>query len=204
MDAQLKELIDTIKSDGVQQAEKQAKEIVAAAEERGNETIRNAEARASKIVEEARTQQKQSEQAGREALVQAARDVILSVSAQLNSIFKSVVADAVGQAMDREVLRSTIVAVVDAWAGNQPGEIDVIVSEADKERLETSLRSSLADKIASGTEVRASQSVQNGFRIATKDGTSYFDFTAESIADAVSAYVSPRLATTVREAAHNA
>ena len=137
MDAQLKELIDTIKSEGVQEAEKQAKEILAAAEERGNEIIRNAEDRSSNIVEQARTQQKQSEQAGRAALVQAARDVILSVQAQLGSIFKDVVTDAVGQAMDTAPFEETplagesrVLATQPRDAGSGPGSSDGSAGES--------------------------------------------------------------------------
>jgi V/A-type H+-transporting ATPase subunit E len=36
--------------------------------------------------------------------------------------------------------------------------------------------------------------VQAGFRISTKDGSAYYDFSDEGIAEMLSAFVSPRLA----------
>jgi V/A-type H+-transporting ATPase subunit E len=46
--------------------------------------------------------------------------------------------------------------------------------------------------------------VTGGFRIATQDGGVYYDFTVDAVADALSAYVTPRLAETIREAAKGA
>ena len=73
MDTQLKELIETIKAEGVQSAEKQAEQIVAAAEEKAQEITSDARQQAAGIVEEAKADRARQEAAGTEAVKQAAQ-----------------------------------------------------------------------------------------------------------------------------------
>jgi V/A-type H+-transporting ATPase subunit E len=201
MDTQLKELIETIKAEGVQSAEKQAEQIVAAAEEKAQEITANARQQAAGIVEEAKSDRARQEAAGKEAVKQAARDLVLTVQAQLNAIFRDVVEQAVASATNEDVLEHAITSVVGAWSEGREGRIDVLLSESDLQKLESTLRTKLADQLASGTEIKASPSVKGGFRVATQDGGVYYDFTTDAIAEALSAYVTPRLADTIREAA---
>lgn len=204
MDTQLKELIDTIKAEGVQSAEKQAQQIVAAAEEKAQEIAANARKQAASIVEEAKSDRARQEAAGKEAVRQAARDLVLSVQAQLTSIFREVVEGATGEALDGAALEKAVATVVESWTTGKEQSIDVLLAEADLARIESSLRNRLATQLAAGTEIRANPAVKGGFRIATRDGGVYYDFTADAIADALAAYLTPRLAETIREAAKGA
>jgi V/A-type H+-transporting ATPase subunit E len=203
MDTQLQELIEAIKAEGVQTAEKQAEQIVASAEEKSKAIVADAEKRATEILNQAREEQKKLDQSGREALSQAARDLILGVEARLRDMFKAVTEAATGEAISSDILENTIVAVVTAWSQGRSESLDVLVSESDLGKLEQRLRNRLAEHIASGTEIRASEAIKTGFRVSSRDGGMYYDFTVETIADALSAYVGPRLTNVLREAADN-
>ncbi|MEE8440414.1 MAG: V-type ATP synthase subunit E [Spirochaetia bacterium] len=204
MDAQLQELIDVIKTEGVQTAEKQAEQIIASAEEKAGRITGEAEERAGALVEEARAEQVKLDQSGRETLKQAGRDLILSVQAKLGAMFKAVVNSAAGEAISADILENTIVTVVNAWSQGKTDSLDVIVSEADLNRLEQRLRGRLAERISAGTEIKPNNAVKTGFRVSTKDGALYYDFTVESLADALSSYVGPRLTAVLKEAAGSA
>ncbi len=204
MDSQLQELIEAIKTEGVQTAEKQAEQIVASAEERSEQIVQDARKRADEIVESARREQEKLDQAGREKLKQAARDLMISARSQLVATFKRVVEMASKEAVSADILENAIVTVVSAWSKGQSEPVDVLLNSQDLERLEQRLRSRLADYIASGAEIRPSSAVSSGFRVSTKDGSAYYDFTIESIAEALSAYVGPRLLTALKEAASDA
>lgn len=204
MDTQVKELIETIKAEGVQSAEKQAQQIVAAAEEKAQEITNNARTEAASIVEEAKSDRARQESAGKEAVRQAARDLILSVQSQLTSIFREVVERSTAETLSDSVLEQAIVTVVQSWASGSGEELDVMLSQGDLENLESTLRSRLSSELASGTEIKASPAVKGGFRIATRDGSIYYDFTTDAIAEALSSYVTPRLAQSIREAAQGA
>ncbi len=204
MDTQLKELIEAIKAEGVQGAEKQAQQIIAAAEEKAEEITSGAHTRAAQIVEEARSDRARQEAAGREAVRQAARDLVLNVQSQLTAILRAVVERAVEQSFDAGVLERAVETVVKAWAGGRDASVEVLLSREDLEKLESSLRSRLAEQLVSGTELKAAPGVKNGFRISTRDGGVYYDFTVDAIAEGLSAYVTSRLADTIREAAQDA
>jgi len=201
MDAQLQELIETIKTEGVQTAEKQADQIVASAEEKAQQIIGDAEKRARGLIEDARAEQAKLDQSGRESLKQAGRDLILGVQAKLTAMFKAVVNAAAGEAISADILENTIVTVVNAWSQGKNDSLDVILSETDLKRLEQRLRSRLAERISAGTEIKPNDAVKSGFRVSTKDGALYYDFTVESLADALSAYVGPRLTEVLKGAA---
>jgi V/A-type H+-transporting ATPase subunit E len=201
MDTQLQELIETIKAEGVQTAEKQAEQIVASAEEKARQITGDAEKRAKQMLEGTRTEQAKLDQSGRETLKQAGRDLILGVQTRLVAMFTAVVNAAVGEAISADILENAIVAVVNAWSQGRDEALDVILAEADLSRLEQRLRSRLAERISAGTDIKPNNAVKTGFRVSTKDGALYYDFTVDSIADALSAYVGPRLTAVLKDAA---
>lgn len=204
MDTQLQELIDAIKAEGVQTAEKQAEQIIAAAEEKAKNITSEAEAKKRALIEEAESARTKLEQSGRATLVQAGRDLILSVQAKLTEMFRSVVAEATGEAISADILENTITSLVAAWSQGREEPLHVLLNQQDLDRLETRLRNRLADHLASGAEIRPSDTIKSGFRVSSSDGSLYYDFTVETIAEALSAYVGPRLSGVLKDAAESA
>jgi V/A-type H+-transporting ATPase subunit E len=204
MDSQLNELIETIKRDGVQTAEKQAEQIVEAAKEAAEKITSEAEQDARGIVARAKTERDKITTAGEETLKQSARDLVLSVQGRLTEMFKTVIKDSVQTALDSDVLEKSILAVVEAWAKESDAALSVLLSETDLSRLEAVLRDRLREYLGKGVEIRSSASVKSGFRVGMKDGTVYYDFTAEAIAEALSVYAGPRLGSLLRESVRGA
>ena len=67
--------------------------------------------------------------------------------------------------------------------------------------MEASLRSALKEKIAGGLEIKGDASLSSGFRIGTKDGSAFYDFSAEEVAGLFSAYLNPRTTALMQNAA---
>jgi V/A-type H+-transporting ATPase subunit E len=61
-------------------------------------------------------------------------------------------------------------------------------------RLEAFFAEKLKSELKAGVVLKGERSVGAGFKIAAKDGSAYYDFSAESVADLLSAYLNPRLA----------
>jgi V/A-type H+-transporting ATPase subunit E len=55
----------------------------------------------------------------------------------------------------------------------------------------------------SGLDVRPVSGIAAGFRIGEKGGAAYYDFSAESIGELLSAYLNPRLAEIMKRAAQS-
>jgi V/A-type H+-transporting ATPase subunit E len=77
----------------------------------------------------------------------------------------------------------------------------VLLPPAELKKIEGALRSSLAEELRKGMELKPFPALKAGFRIGMKDGSAYFDFTAEEIANILGEYLNPRLAELVEEAA---
>jgi V/A-type H+-transporting ATPase subunit E len=204
MDAQLNEIIQTIKSEGVANAERQAAEIKKKAEEEAEQTVRDAEKRAEEIVETARAEARKLEASGKEALTQAGRDLILNLQNRITTLFDSVIRQSAGEAYSAEVVSDAIVALIKAWPEKQTTGLDVLLPENQRDALESALRGKLAEEMKAGLEIKPVRGIDSGFRIAEKDGSAYYDFTSDGIADVLSAYLNPRLQEAVKQAAEQA
>lgn len=202
MDVQLQELIDKIKKDGVASAENSAAAIIAEAEKKAAAIVAEAEAKATEIVNTGKNETARMEKASIDAIRQAGRNIILSFRDAINAELSALVTGEVSVAMSSDMVKKLVPEVVKAWAGNMEAEdISVLVPAKDAEDLTVSLRSSLKDEMAKGLEVKADKSLATGFRIGIKDGAAYYDFSAESVAELFSAYLNPKTAAIMKEAA---
>jgi len=201
MDAQLKEIIDTIKSEGVQSAEKQSAEIIQKAEDQAAEITGAAEKRAAEIVENAKREAARHEQSGREALKQAGRDLLLNLESRITKLFDSVVATSTREAMTSSVMEEAIVTLISSWAGNEAGELEVLLPQERLSQIEAGLRKKLSDQLQAGLTLKPFNDLDAGFRIAEKDGAAYYDFSADGVAAVLTRYLNPRLSDILQEAA---
>lgn len=201
MEVQLQELVEKIKKDGVTAAETKAAEIIQSAEAKAADIVRAAETEADRIIQKAKEESAKFESAAVSSLNQASRNTLISfrdsVSAELNSIIKSETA----KNYNSEILKKLIPEAVKEWIKkNDTDDLTVILSSDDVKTLEGSIYAALKEKIAAGIEIKADAKMHKGFRIGTKDGAAYYDFSAEAVADLFSAYLSPRTAEILKSA----
>ena len=199
MDAQLKEIIEKIKKDGVETAEEKADSILKDATKEGEEIIAEANAKAEKILSDAKKKAEKTEQSGREALKQASRDMKLTVQKELESMFNRVMHHEVSATLKDDILENAIITVVTAWSKEKSSDINVLLSEEDKNKLSEHLLNRLQSEIKKGIEIKAAPGVESGFRIEEKDGAAYYNFTSQGITEALAQYVNPMLAKLLRE-----
>ncbi len=200
MEIQLSELIEKIKSEGVQTAEQQAATIIGEAEKKAAATVEQARKEADHIVADARQTAARSEQAGKDALNQAARDLILNVQARFKTLFGALVADSVRESYTGATLESAIVSLVTSWKGGELGDLAVQLPKDQMQKLEKGLRDRLAKQIEKGMIIEPAPDLEGGFRLARKDGGAYYDLSAASIATILAEYLNPRLAAQLNSA----
>lgn len=193
MDIQLQELLQTIKNEGVEAAEKKSAEIIANAEKKANERIAAAEKKAAEIVSTAEAQAQQMEASGKAAIKQAGRDMILSIEQQLKGVFSRLVAKTVSETYRADVLKEAIQQVVTNWASGLENSA-VLVNEEVAKELEASLKGSVAQALREGITITPSSKIEGGFILQERDGAAYYDFTDSAVAEALSVYLNPTLA----------
>jgi V/A-type H+-transporting ATPase subunit E len=200
MDVQLQELIDKIKSEGIKTAEQESARVLREAEHKANDIIANAHDNASSIIAKAKEEAHRFEQTAKEAVKQAGRNTILSLRTRVTEIFNAVIAEETKQAYSLKVLEEAIVSLIKAWNKKQIPNLQVLLSASDLKKIEKQLKSRLAAELKKGVELKPFPELQAGFRIAMKDGSAYYNFSDQGIAEILAEYMNPRIAEIVQEA----
>jgi len=99
-------------------------------------------------------------------------------------------------------LKTALPDILKAWAskGGDKG-IDVLLPEGELNKLKSWFSSKLGAELKGGVELKSDRNLSAGFRIGEKDGSAYYDFSAESVAELLSSYLNPRLAAILKTAA---
>ena len=181
MELQIQDLVNSIKRDGIAEAEKQAARIMSEAKEKADELVRTGAKEAAKMVEDAKREVSVMQQSGKAAVEQAGRDVILSLKKSINAHFDRLLESTVAKTLSGKELVALIVQVVKSDLV-KPEEAAVELGNADFGSLAETLRAELATEMKKGLEIRPVPSVPVGFRLSAKDGSSYYDFSAEETA----------------------
>ena len=175
MELQIKDLVDSIKKDGVEEAEKQSAALLKEAQKKADEIVENALLKSKKMKEDAEREISILEQSSRSTIKQAARDVTLSLKKELEKKFEILLSDKIKDNLSGEALNSLILAVVKGI--DDPGKYEVQINA-----LNDSLKSSLATQMKKGLVIKPVKGVEAGFKLKEKDGSGYFDFSVDEIA----------------------
>ena len=202
MEVQLQELVDKIKKDGVAAADEKAAEIIKAAEEKAKNIIEKAEAEAQESIKKAEAEALRFQKAAESSIDQAGRNTLISFRQGLLNELNAIIKAETAKNYDSAVLKNLIPEAVKGWVktGNTEN-LSVILADKDLKELESSLSAALKDHISKGLELKADSKIAGGFRIGTKDGSAYYDFSAEAVADLFSSYLSPKTAEILKNAA---
>jgi len=77
----------------------------------------------------------------------------------------------------------------------------VVLSENDLKKIDDAFKAKLVSTLKGGVEFKAIKNLDGGFRIAEKDGSAFYDFSAESVAAMLSAYLNPKLGEILKKSA---
>ncbi len=201
MDTQLKELIDKIKEDGVATAETQSKQIVGDAQKQAQQIIADAKKEAENIQQKAKVEADKFTAAGKAALDQAARDVLLQTQNRLQQVFAALVADEVKGTFSAAILEKAVVALMQNWQGKAVSDLALMISGPEFAELEKGLKSKLADALKKGMEIKPAEKLNAGFRIGEKDGSAFYEISAASLAQLMAARVNSAIAESIQTAA---
>lgn len=195
MAEELQPLLDQIRKEGVDKAQAEAAEILSHAKEKAAQTVREAEEKAKALIAKAETDAEVFTQRSTATLEQSARDVLITVGQGIENILSELVAGAVDEALNIDVLQNMMVSMAKSCA-EQHGEtrIELLVNEADQEQLVKFFASKYSDKMVEGLELHVDNEILKGFKVSFADDHVYLDFTQEAIAEALTAFLRPKLA----------
>ena len=194
MEIQIQELIDKIKNDGINTASEEASRIKVEAEGEARRIIEAAKKEAENIITRGKQDAERSEKAGVTALGQASRNLVLAFKDEIQALLNRVVNENVAANYGEDVLRNTLPALLKTWAEKGSDNLSVILPEGDLPKLQSFFNEKLANELKKGLELKSNRNLSHGFRISNRDGSAYYDFSAEAVASLLSAYLNPKLA----------
>jgi len=202
MSQQVQELIDKIKSEGVEAARQETERIVQEARNKAQHILAEAKQKAERMTAEASQDIKKLKESTEMSLKQSSRDTVLSLRARLEEILKKIVYQEVADALKPDQLAEILERVMEK-ALHQKAEvasIEVALNAKDLEQLKKSFIAKLQKKIKEPINFKASDDIASGFTISFDGGKSSFDFTDESLAKYLGQFLNAQVAALVKEA----
>lgn len=190
MEVKLDSLIEKIKSEGVEGAQKESSEIIEKAKKEAADIVAQAKKEAEDIEAKAQAKAQQFQSNSELAIQQAARDGELLFKSKITDLFDSVFKRETNATLKPDFMKDMILKIVDQWEGSA---VDVTVNEADLAQLEAVLMDGLSDDVKKGITIKPSSNVAGGFRIGVKDENVYYDFTDDSLAAILKSFLNPKL-----------
>jgi V/A-type H+-transporting ATPase subunit E len=203
MDIQVQELINKIKKDGIESASQDAARLKQEAETEARQIVEAARKEAAEIIARGKQDAERSEKAGVAALGQASRNLVLAFKGEIQSLLERLVSQELESSYSGEVLKTLLPDVLKAWGEKGTDSLAVLLPEASLDKLLAFFKTKLAAELKNGLELRSDRNLAAGFRIANKDGSAYYDFSADAVAEMLCAYLNPRLAEILRTSAKN-
>ncbi len=202
MDIQLQELVDKIKKDGVDAASAEAEKIIKEANDKAKAIVADAQGQADTLIRNGKEEAEREKKAAEDSIKQAARNLLISFREGIEAQLSAVIRAETDKAIDASVLQAALPDMLKAWAEEKgDGGLEVLLPADKLSGVQSFLLSELKGKVAGGIEISAGEGIEGGFRIAEKDGSAYYDFSAEAVADLFSSYLAPKVAGIMKAAA---
>ena len=200
MTERVQELIDKIKSEGIEAAEAKARDIEAQAQKRADEIVAQAKQEAARIVAEAKTESQKTKDASEAALQQASRDMLLRLRKEITRTFDGIMLKDLRESLSPEVIAGLIQKIASAYLSDeQGGDITVALNGDDLKKLESGFLSKLKSALKRPLILRSAENIRNGFTISFDEGKSCFDFTDTSLAEFLGQYLNDQVAKILKE-----
>jgi V/A-type H+-transporting ATPase subunit E len=201
MEIQLQELIDQIKKDGVEAAEAEASTLLDSAKAQAESIIADAKKQADKILADAKTENERMLKSSEDAIRQAGRNLLISFRESVTRELDAILNENVSAVYSSDALSQIVVNVVERWADKPDADdIAVVLNSEDLDMLEKTILAGIKDKIQKGVTLKASDSLDGGFHISVNNGNAYYDYSAETVVEMLSKYLSPKITKLLKEA----
>ncbi|MDR2210110.1 MAG: V-type ATP synthase subunit E [Spirochaetaceae bacterium] len=199
MDIQLHELIEKIKKDGIEGASEEASRLKAEAESEAKRILGAAKKEAADIIAKAKADAERAEKAGIAAIGQASRNAVLVFKSKIQELLDLITRKETAAAYSADTLKTVLPDIIRGWV-SKGEELAVILPPRDLDSVEAFLRDKLASELQKGLEIKTGRGLEGGFTISNRDGSAYYDFSVEAVAELFSAYLNPRLAEVLKTA----
>ena len=180
MELQIQDLVSSIRKEGVEAANAEAEAILAEAKKKADSIVSTAKNEAQQYKDTAEKEINILKESAEVSAEQAKRDAVLAFKTEIQGEFEKILKTKIGKELSGDGLGKLIRAAV---AGENVADCVAEVAEVSE-----ALKSELAKEIKDGLEIKPTKGVQTGFRLASKDGSGYFDCSDDGIMEMLMPY----------------
>ena len=180
MELQIQDLVSSIRKEGVEAANAEAEANLAEAKKKADSIVSTAKNEAQQYKDTAEKEINILKESAEVSAEQAKRDAVLAFKTEIQGEFEKILKTKIGKELSGDGLGKLIRAAV---AGENVADCVAEVAE-----VSDALKSELAKEIKDGLEIRPTKGVQTGFRLASKDGSGYFDCSDDGIMEMLMPY----------------
>jgi V/A-type H+-transporting ATPase subunit E len=194
MEVQVQELIDKIKKDGINAMTEETSRIRVNAEAQAKRIIEVARKEAEDIVTRGSQDAERSVKAGIAALEQASRNLVLAFKDEIQALLDRIINEHVTTQYGEDVLKAVLPEILKTWAQKGTDNLSIILPEGELSKLQSFFSEKLRQELSKGIELKSNRKLSSGFHISNKEGSVYYDFSAEAVSALLSAYLNPKVA----------
>lgn len=180
MENKLEQLTRKLYDEGLEKGRAEADRVLAEARKEAERIVAEAHAQAESIVRKA---QAQAEDAGKNTMTEialAGRQAVAKIKSEIASLIvaRTTTEGLKAAALDAGFIREMLLAVARNWNGAEGGkvELEALLPEAERGKLDAAFEKSAKELLAAGVEVGWSKEVRTGFRVGAKQGGYYISF----------------------------
>ncbi|MDR0501892.1 MAG: V-type ATP synthase subunit E [Treponema sp.] len=198
MEIQVQELIDKIKKDGIETASQEAHRMKSEAQAEARRIVETAKKEADDITLRGKQDAERSEKAAVAALEQASRNLVLAFKDEIQALLNKIVSEKVNASYNDDILKAILPDLIKSWAAKGSDDLSIILAESELPKLQAFFNDKLAGELKGGIELKSTRRFSTGFHISNKEGSVYYDFSAEAVSQLLSTYLNSKLAETLK------
>ena len=193
MKVELKNLIEQIKKEGVDEADKKSLEIISQAEEKAKNITVAASKEKEAILLKAKQEADKLKTTSEEAIRQAAKNTVLTLREEIVKLFDTVIKNKVQESLSEETIKEILKETIKKFDISSNEGIDIVLGKKNIEKTEKGFLTELKKEFKKDIVLKVSDKIDKGFRIGEKGKNSYYDFTDEVIAESLGVFLNSKI-----------
>lgn len=204
MENKLEQLTRKLYADGLEKGRSEADRLVAEAKAEAAKIVTDAQAEAAAILKNAEAKAKDVEKNSLTEIALAGKQAVARIKSEIASmIIAKSTADGVKAAtLDAAFIKEMLLSVAKNWNGAASGKVELqaLLPEAERAKLDAAFAKSAKELLAAGIEVGYSKEVRTGFKVGAKEGGYYISFSDADFDALMKEYLRDKVAHLLYEA----
>ncbi len=168
MENKLQQLTRTLYDEGLEKGRAEAERLVAEARAKADKIVADADAQAAEILRRAQAKAEDVEKNTLTEIALAGKQAVARIKSEIASLI----------VVDPAFIKEMLLAVAKNWNGADAGKVELqaLLPEGEREKLDAAFEQSAKELLAAGIEVGYSKEVRTGFKVGAKEGGYYISF----------------------------